>query len=141
MDGNVQEIVIPSVYEYLLALKGVAASDLDSAAMMAGYRPVYQGNQGWDDLSREFGDRMTEFKEEGLELIGICQDDRPIGFCGYRMMADPVIIIRGCEVELPYELFIAVNGDVDIGADLIYSAQMFITNHEDLKLVKMDVIS
>jgi hypothetical protein len=73
--------------------------------------------------------------DKGLKVIGIELGGRCIGYFGYRIVSDPQVIIRRHEVVLPFELFMAVDDGVEVGADMIYSAQLYVVSQENLKEV------
>jgi hypothetical protein len=137
MDEAIREIDIPSVYEYLMMIARDDQSYLDTATVIAGFSPIFPDDPEWESTVLEHDDKVFDFINDGLEVIGIALDGKCIGFCGYRIVSEPQIIIKGHNVELPYELFLAIDSEVEIGADLIYSAQMFIASQENLKLVRL----
>lgn len=137
MDEPVQDLDIPNVYEYLLSVQRTDESYGDTAAMISKVSPIYPGDPGWQDMIARYGNRVAIFLLEGLMVIGMAQEGRCIGCCGYRMVSDARIVVRGHEVKLPYEMFMAVEDEAGMGADLIYSAQMFIADREGLKVVQM----
>jgi hypothetical protein len=136
MDADIQEIDIPNVYEYLLTIAGTRESYIDPTKMIAGFSPIYPDDSRWESVIKH-DDKVSEFLGDGLKVIGLLFRGRCIGCCGYRMISEPQIVIRGNEVVLPYEMFMAIDSEIDIGVYLIYSAQMFIAYREDLKVVVM----
>lgn len=135
MDDNIPEIDIPNVYEYLLTAARTDDSYMDMAVKMAQFSPIYPDDPRWRSLVLNHDDKVNDFLNDGLKVIGITFNDECIGYCGYRFVTEPMIIIRGTDVQLPYELFVAIDEDRDIGADLIYSAQLYVATYEHLKEV------
>ncbi|MDW5562389.1 MAG: hypothetical protein SA339_04110 [Methanomassiliicoccus sp.] len=137
MNAAVQEIEVPSLYEYLRAVREADHPYMHAAALLAEYRPIYPDDPEWCGAIDQNYDKVASFFDRGLKVIGIVQDGECVAFCGYRMVARPLIIICGQEVDLPYEMFLAVDDGMEISPNLIYSAQMFVASCEDLKIVEM----
>jgi hypothetical protein len=109
---------------------------VDTATIIAEFSPIYPDDPDWERVVLEYDGIVFDLINDGLKVIGIALEGKCIGFCGYRMVSEPQIIVKGQEVELPYELFLAIDSEVKIGADLIYSAQMYIATQENLKLIR-----
>jgi hypothetical protein len=137
MDEAIQEIDIPSVYEYLMTIARDDEAYVDTATRIAEFRPIYPDDPEWESMVLDHDETVFDFLNDGLKVIGIVQGDRCIGYCGYRMLSSQQIVVQGDKVDLPYEMFLAIDSEIDIGADLIYSAQMFIASQENLKLIRL----
>jgi hypothetical protein len=137
MDESIRRIVNPSVYEHLMMVKGSDRYYMETAAMAAEFTPIYPDDPEWKRMALHHLDKVADLVIEGLEVIGIAMGGKCIGLCGYRMVSNRYVIIHGDEVEVPYEMFMAVDDGVELTVDLIYSAQMFIASHEGLKVMQL----
>jgi hypothetical protein len=137
MNANIPEKDIPNVYEYLLTAVGDNGACLDIVTKMAKYSPIYPDDPEWQSDVLGHDDRIFDLLDSGLKIIGIELGGRCIGYFGYRIASDPRVVIRRHEVVLPFELFMAVDDDVEVGADMIYSAQLYVASQENLREVVM----
>jgi hypothetical protein len=135
MEKNIPEIDLPNVYEYLLTEARSHDSYMEMAVRMARFSPIYPDDPRWQTMVLNHDDKVSGFLDEDLKLIGIVFDEKCIGYCGYRFIKEPMIIIQGKDVILPYELYMIIDEDLEISSDMVYSAQLYIATYEKLKEV------
>ncbi|MDW5562398.1 MAG: hypothetical protein SA339_04155 [Methanomassiliicoccus sp.] len=139
MDDSIQPVDIPSVYDYLLRVDRTDSSYLETASLIARFSFIFPGDEGWWNMVVRQGDRANEMMSEGLKVVGVALEGKCIGCCGYRITTDPYIVVKGKKVQLPYEMFLAIDDGAEAGADLVYSAQMSIASYEHLEFVQLAV--
>ena len=108
---------------------------MDIVTRLARFSPIYLDDPEWQSVVLEHDDKVFDFLDRDLKVIDIVLGGRCIGYFGYRIGSDPQVIIRRHEVVLPFELFMAVDDDVEVDADVIYSAQLYVASQEHLREV------
>ncbi|MBI0583562.1 MAG: hypothetical protein ISF22_04970 [Methanomassiliicoccus sp.] len=134
---NVPEKDIPNVYEYLLTAVKDNEAYLDIVTRMARFSPIYPDDPEWQSVVLDHDDRIFDLLNMDMTVIGIELGGRCIGYFGYRIASDPQVVIRRHEVVLPFDLTMAVDDDVEVSDDMIYSAQLYVASHENLREVVM----
>lgn len=125
---------IPNVYEHLLT-KGRDETCLELASRLARYDPIYQDDPEWQSVVLEHDDRIFDLLDQGLKVIGIVAGGRCVGCFGYRLVSEPRIVIRRNEVVLPFEMRFALDDGVEVDADVVHAAQLYVASQENLKEV------
>jgi hypothetical protein len=132
MNGIIAGPGIPNVYERLLT-GGQGETCLDIASRLARYDPIYQDDPEWQSVVLEHDDQVFDFLDQGLKVIGILSGGKCVGYFGYRLVSKPQIIIRKNEVVLPFEMRFALDDGLEMDADVVHAAQLYVASQENLK--------
>lgn len=136
MRGRIRRVDEHNVYEERLE-RADGGSYMGAASVAADFAPVFPEDPEWQEVLERHLNEVAELSAEGLEIIGLAVDGECVALCGYRMLSDDGMIMRGREVELPYEMFMVLDDCIDIGEDLVHAAQLFIASREGLRVVQL----
>lgn len=137
MNGGIRKVDNTNVYEHLMMVEGGERSYMDTAAMAAGFTPIFPEDPEWQELIDQHLDEVAELSLEGLEVFGLAKDGKFVALCGYYLRSDDDMIVIGREVKLPYELFMMADEDEDSSMAMAHAAQLFIASREGLRIVML----